>query len=302
MSDFFCDSNVVQDERKLMNNNIDNTNLGLSIVATPIGNLSDISERAINTIKQADFIICENPKHSLKLLNKFGIKKKLFSLHDYNEISLISKIRDKISKNNVVLISDAGSPLISDPGYKLVRHCIDNKIPITTIPGPTSIIPALQLSGLSLNKFYFLGFLPKSKKQMLDFINEIKNNTNSCVFFVSHNKLLDCLNIINSQMKDRLISVSKELTKINETIFRGTSKQIIKELKNKDGRTKGEFVIVIEGNSIKNSDINHIEQYETEIKKMLSKFSLTDVVEIVHKLSEINKNKIYKWVLDIKNL
>jgi len=271
-------------------------------VATPIGNLSDISERAINTIKQADFIICENPKHSLKLLNKFGIKKKLFSLHDYNEISLISKIRDKISKNNVVLISDAGSPLISDPGYKLVRHCIDNKIPITSIPGPTSIIPALQLSGLSLNKFYFLGFLPKSKKQMLDFINEIKNNTNSCVFFVSHNKLLDCLNIINSQMKDRLISVSKELTKINETIFRGTSKQIIKELKNKDGRTKGEFVIVIEGNSIKNSDINHIEQYETEIKKMLSKFSLTDVVEIVHKLSEINKNKIYKWVLDIKNL
>ena len=128
----------------------------LHIIATPIGNLKDISERAIETLTQADIVICENPKHSLKLLNNLGIKKKLISLHDYNENIVIKKIEENLNEKLIALISDAGSPLISDPGYKLLQHCIKKNIKITTIPGPSAIIPALQLSGIPINEFFFL--------------------------------------------------------------------------------------------------------------------------------------------------
>ena len=127
---------------------MDNVNNGLSIVATPIGNLDDITYRAVKTLRECDIIICENPKHSLKLLNKLGIKKKLLSLHDYNESVLIKRIEKYQDNSAIALISDAGSPLISDPGYNLVLDYIKKKIKITTVPGPSSIISALQVSGL----------------------------------------------------------------------------------------------------------------------------------------------------------
>ena len=170
---------IINIERIEMNNDF-----GLYIVATPIGNLGDISERAITTIKEGDLIICENPKHSLKLLNKLGIKKKLISLHDYNEKIVINKIAGDLINKKCVLISDAGSPLISDPGFKLIQYCIKNNINLTSIPGPSAIIPALQLSGVPLNNFSFLGFFPKAKKGMGNFIDIIKNNNSTSVFFV----------------------------------------------------------------------------------------------------------------------
>ena len=128
---------------------------GLYIIATPIGNLNDISQRAISVLNEVDFIICENPKHSIKLLNKLGIKKKLISLHDYNEEAVINKISKYQYNSKIGLISDAGSPLISDPGFNLVKNFISKKIMITSIPGPSSLIVGLQLSGLPLNKFTF---------------------------------------------------------------------------------------------------------------------------------------------------
>ena len=146
---------------------------GLSIVATPIGNLGDITYRAVNILKDCDIIICENPKHSLKLLNKLGIKKKLIALHDYNEHKIIDKIKGLLKSKNCVLISDAGSPLISDPGYNLVQYCIENKINVTSVPGPSSIISALQLSGLPISEFTFFGFVPKSKKKIEHIIKNI---------------------------------------------------------------------------------------------------------------------------------
>ena len=138
---------------------------GLSIVATPIGNLDDITYRAVNVLKDCDIIICENPKHSLKLLNKLDIKKKLIALHDYNEHKIIDQIKVLLKNKNCVLISDAGSPLISDPGYNLVQYCIENNINVTSVPGPSSIISGLQLSGLPISEFTFFGFVPKSKKR-----------------------------------------------------------------------------------------------------------------------------------------
>ena len=151
---------------------------GLYLISTPIGNLDDISLRAINILQKVDFIICENPKHSLKLLNKLGIKKKLFSLHDYNEDIVINRIKKYQGNSIIALISDAGSPLISDPGYRLVKDFINKNIFITSIPGASSVISSLQLSGMPINNFIFFGFVPKKQSSisslMLIFIN-IKN-------------------------------------------------------------------------------------------------------------------------------
>tara|TARA_B100000575_G_scaffold293658_1_gene305810 strand:- start:15587 stop:16435 length:849 start_codon:yes stop_codon:yes gene_type:complete len=274
----------------------------LYLVATPIGNLKDISERAKEVLQTCDIIVCENPKHSLKLLNKLGIKKKLISLHDYNENIVINKLSKYLGNKNVALISDAGSPLVSDPGFKLVKFCIDNNLKITSIPGPTSIIPALQLSGISINQFCFLGFLPKSNKQIDIFINDVVDNKMTSVFFVSNNRLSLCLEVLQKKIKKRQISVSKELTKINENTYWSDTNIDDRKFSNLKENLKGEFVIVVEGKTRKNINSISLENYNNEIIKLLNKFSLTDVVEIVHKLTGITKNRIYKWVLKLKRI
>ncbi len=273
---------------------------GLSIVATPIGNLNDITYRAVKILKECDIIICENPKHSLKLLNKLGIKKKLIALHDYNEQKIIDQIKDLLKSKNCVLISDAGSPLISDPGYNLVNYCIENDIKVTSIPGPSSIIAGLQLSGLPISEFIFFGFGPKSRKKLEDLIKIASKETRASVFFISSHKLIIFLECLEKIMPDRSISICKELTKVNEFVFRGVSSKIKRDISRDEKNLKGEFVAVIDRQTLINHDIEEISLYKKELKKMTSKFSLTDTVEIVHKFTKINKNKIYKWLLNLK--
>lgn len=273
---------------------------GLYIVSTPIGNLGDLSTRAEKILNTVDLIICENPKHSLKLLNKFGIKKKLFSLHDYNEINLIKRIEKYQKNSSIALISDAGSPLISDPGYNLVLDYIEKQIMITTIPGPSSIISALQLSGLPINNFKFFGFITKNKSSLNSLIKEIEFLDTTSVLFVSGNRLVNFLQeLFNNKIQNK-ISVCKEITKKNERVFRGSLESIIKSLSLNKKTTKGEFVVIIEGKANKaQKRLN--EETEKQIKKMLIKFSLTEVVEIVHKLTNISKKEIYKTCLLIKD-
>ena len=280
---------------------MDNTIDGLSIVATPIGNLDDISYRAVKVLEKCDIIICENPKHSLKLLNKLGIKKKLIALHDYNEHKIIDRIKDLLKNKNCVLISDAGSPLISDPGYNLVQYCILNNIRVTSVPGPSSIVSSLQLSGLPISEFAFFGFVPKSKKKLEDLIKNISLETRTSVFFVSSHKLIIFLEYLDKIMPDRKIAICKELTKMNEFVFRGVSSKVKNNIIQKKGSLKGEFVAIIDRHTIKNQDFEEIDLYKNELKRMATKFSLTDIVEIVHKFTKINKNKIYKWLLKLKN-
>ena len=275
---------------------------GLSIVATPIGNLDDITSRAIHVIKECDIIICENPKHSLKLLNKLGVKKKLVALHDYNEQNIIDKIKNFLENKKCVLISDAGSPLISDPGYNLVQYCINNNIQITSIPGPSSIISSLQLSGLPLSEFVFFGFIPKSKKKLEDLIIKISEEEKTSIFFVSNHRLIGFLDSLHKLLPDRRVVVCKELTKINESLFRGFPNSVQNTILQKKENLKGEFVIVLDGLKLKKHDFEEIELYREELEKMSTKFSLTDIVEIVHKFTNINKNKIYKWLLKLKNI
>ena len=272
---------------------------GLYIVSTPIGNLDDISFRVKMVLNSVNFIICENPKHSLKLLNKLDIKKKLFSLHDYNESQLITRIEKYQYNSAIALISDAGSPLISDPGYNLIQDYIKKKLYVTTIPGPSSIISSLQLSGLPINNFEFFGFVSKNKSSMNSQAKKLQNVITTSVFFISGNRLINFLKILLDAKINRKIAVCKELTKKNEWVFRGYIKKIIDEINIDKSNLKGEFTLLIQGKE-KKTKITIQTTTEAQIKKLLKKFSLTEVVEIVHRLTSISKKEIYKKALQLK--
>ena len=278
-----------------------NMKKGLYIVSTPIGNLGDITERAKDILNLADYIFCENPNHSIKLLNNLGIKKKLIGIHDYNEISIIKEYSSRINKSIVALISDAGSPLISDPGYKLVRHCLQSDIFVTVIPGPTSIIAALQLSSFPINEFYYAGFIPKSRVLIKKYINEILTIDKTTIFLLPSRKVSICLDILEEFIEDRKICIAKELTKINEDFFIDYPKKLKKLILEKKINLKGEFIIVIEAKDKKKSKNYNTPDIDEEISKLLLKYSLTDVVQIVHKISGLPKTKVYKKVLGLKN-
>ena len=273
---------------------------GLYIVSTPIGNLDDISLRAKKVLNSVNFIICENPKHSLKLLNKLDIKKKLFSLHDYNENLMIKRIEKYQYNSAIALISDAGSPLISDPGYNLIQDYIKKNLYVTTIPGPSSILSSLQLSGLPINNFEFFGFVSKNKSSMNSQAKKLQNVIATSVFFISGNRLVSFLKILLDAKINRKVAVCKELTKKNEWVFRGYIKKIIDEINIDKSNLKGEFTLLIQGKERK-TKITIQTTTEAQIKKLLKKFSLTEVVEIVHRLTDISKKEIYKKALQLKN-
>lgn len=272
---------------------------GLYIVSTPIGNLDDISLRAKKILNSVNFIICENPKHSLKLLNKLDIKKKLFSLHDYNENLMIKRIEKYQYNSAIALISDAGSPLISDPGYNLIQDYIKKNLYVTTIPGPSSILSSLQLSGLPINNFEFFGFVSKNISNMNSQAKKLQNVIATSVFFISGNRLVSFLKILLDAKINRKVAVCKELTKKNEWVFRGYIKKIIDEINIDKSNLKGEFTLLIQGKERK-TKITIQTTTEAQIKKLLKKFSLTEVVEIVHRLTDISKKEIYKKALQLK--
>ncbi len=275
---------------------------GLYIVSTPIGNLGDMSLRAAETLKNCDIIICENPKHSLKLLLKLGIKKKLISLHDYNEELVIKKIRKELKNKKFCLISDAGSPLISDPGYKLVRTSVENGVYVTVVPGASSLTSALQISTIPINKYSFLGFLPKSKKNIRDFVHSLEKSNLTSVFFVSRHKIITFLEVASEELSKRKIAICKEITKINEKVFVGFPEKLLIDFKENPNNTLGEFVVVVENSD----DVGLAEKLINDeildvMNKLLNKFSLTDTVEIIHKIVKIGKKELYKKALDVQN-
>ena len=295
--------NICGVQEHVMDMNKNTTKLlknGLYIIATPIGNLGDLSQRAVSVLNEVDLIICENPKHSIKLLNKLGIKKKLISLHDYNEKAVINKISKYQYNSKIGLISDAGSPLISDPGYNLVKNFINKDIMITSIPGPSSLIAGLQVAGLPINKFTFCGFVPKNKGGRKNFLQEIAFSKVTSIFFVSGKHLENLMSDIVKLLDIREISICKELTKLNETIFRGTTTDIYKRIKEKNLNFKGEFVIIISAPPKKNQRKLNT-KVQLQIVKLLKKYSLTETVQIVHNLTEISKRDIYKMAIEINN-
>ena len=218
----------------------------LYIVPTPIGNLDDITIRAVQVLKKVDLILCEDTRRSKKLLNHLGIKSQLRSHHKFNEHSEVEYIVKKIKEGrNVAVISDAGTPGISDPGFLIVRTCLENEIEVECLPGPTALIPALMVSGISSDKFIFEGFLPikKGRKTKLSILALEKR---TMIFYESPHKLLrTLLDFENSFGPKRKISVSRELTKLYEETIRGTVEEMKEIYKSK--KPKGEYVIVVEG-------------------------------------------------------
>lgn len=218
----------------------------LNIVPTPIGNLEDITFRSIDTLKKSDYILCEDTRVSKKLLSKYNIDVPLISFHSYNEHKTVQKHIDRIlNGKRVSLISDAGTPSISDPGFLIVRESINNDIEINCLPGPTALIPAIVNSGLSSDRFVFEGFLP-AKKGRNKRLNNLLNENRSIIIYESPKKILKLLNeLIDLFGEQRKASISREISKIYQENIRGTLKELLEKFDNKN--IKGEFVIVIDG-------------------------------------------------------
>ena len=218
----------------------------LVLIPSPIGNLEDITKRAIETIKNSDLILCEDTRRTIKLLNHLGIKKTLKSFHKFNEHSLVEKIINDIKEGTKIgLLSDAGTPGISDPGYLIVKKCIDNQIEVECLPGPTALIPALVVSGLPSERFTFEGFLPikKGRKTRLE---ELSFEKRTMIFYESPHKLVKTLtDFLMTFGPERQASATKEISKIFESTTRGTLKDILNQIESI--KVKGEYVIVVGG-------------------------------------------------------
>ncbi len=218
----------------------------LYIVATPIGNLGDISQRAIETLKEVAAVACEDTRHTGMLLQHLQIRKQLISYHQHNEARRSPEILAKLQGGeNIALVSDAGTPLISDPGYRLMRLCIDSGITVTSIPGPVALINALVLSGLASHSFYFGGFLPVKSGQRKNKFKKLGELDATLIFYESPHRLLKSLQDIQEVFPEREVVLVKEMTKKFERCYRGKASQIITELSNNS--VKGEFVVLIAG-------------------------------------------------------
>lgn len=218
----------------------------LYVLGTPIGNISDITLRALDILSEVDFIAAEDTRVTLKLLNRYDIKKPLVSYHDHSSRLCAEGIINRIIEGqDCAIVTDAGMPCISDPGEDLVKLCYENNISVKVIPGPSAVVSALAVSGLSTSRFSFEGFLSVTRKQRIEHLEEVKNNTNTMIFYEAPHKLLNTLEDMLLYFGDRRISLCRELTKVYEEVIRCTISEAIKYYENKS--PKGEYVLVIEG-------------------------------------------------------
>ena len=269
---------------------------GLYIVATPIGNLDDITFRALEVLKNSDIILCEDTRRSLKLLNHFKLKKKLVSYHKFNEQKELSKLIEYLKEGKILsLISDAGTPILSDPGLMLVKASIENNINISSIPGPSAITTAVTISGFD-EKYLFFGFLPKKENELVKTLSQLKEIDFSIVFFIPAIKINFYLDFFKQFFNDRDILIAREMTKLHETFYRSKVKDV--ELFRQS--LKGELTVVISKKNINNVSLTN-EEIILEAKKYLKKYTLKDVVELISKKEKISKKKVYDICLKLKN-
>lgn len=218
----------------------------LYVLGTPIGNISDITLRALDVLSEVDFIAAEDTRVTLKLLNKYDIKKTLVSYHDHSSRLCAEGIISRLSSGeNGAVVTDAGMPCISDPGEGLVRLCYENDIPVKVVPGPSAVVSALAISGLDTSRFSFEGFLSVTKKQRIAHLEEVKDNKNTMIFYEAPHKLVPTLKDMLRYFGDRRISLCRELTKVYEEVIRCTISEAIQYYDDKS--PKGEYVLVIEG-------------------------------------------------------
>lgn len=281
------------------NSFIDNKNK-LYLIATPIGNLKEISFRTIEILNEVNLIFCEDTRVSQKLLNHFKIKKKLISLHKNNEKSRIQQVLSHLREFNVALICDAGYPLISDPGSLLVKEVINNGFSVIPISGPSAFINALVASGLDTNKFTFIGFLSSNKNNLVKQLNELKYHSETLIFYESPHRIKQTLELLLLSFKNRKVCLAREITKIHEQFYRTDLQTIVNNIENIS--KQGEYVIIIEGYQEQLPDfanlsiINHI---NLVIER--SNININEAIKVVAQLRNLPKRVVYNEYHQIKN-
>ena len=265
----------------------------LYIVATPIGNLEDITLRAIKILKEVDIIAAEDTRHTLKLLNHLDISKPLISYHRHSEEEKTEGLIEKLLEGcNIALVSDAGTPGISDPGEVIIKKCIEKNISIVPIPGACAMVNALICSGLETSEFVFFGFLPLNKKLRKNKLEEIKISNKTIILYEAPHKLMNTLKDLKEILENRNITLAREMTKIHEEFIRGNVDSIIEKSEN----IKGEIVLIIEANKCKEEKYNFEDMDLVEHYKMYENqgFEKKDIIKKIAKDRGLNKNEIYK--------
>ena len=271
---------------------------GLYLIPTPIGNLGDITYRAIEILKKSDLILCEDTRVSAKLLEKFKIKSKLFSNHKFNEKKNLPKIIDNLKNGQIIsLISDAGTPGISDPGAILVKECAKEKINVTPLPGASAVSTSLSASGFS-EKYFFYGFFPSKLKDIQNDLRLLSNLDSCIIFFIPSKKFNKAIPKIKENFSGREIFICREMTKLYEEYLRYK----VNDLKPFDENLKGELTIVLsERKKVKKGSILLSESDKNNIRKMIKKLSIKEIVNLISQNNNIQKKEIYNFCLKIKN-
>ena len=271
---------------------------GLYLVSTPIGNLGDITFRSIEILKKSDYILCEDTRVSKILLTKYEINSKLIANHKFNEKKNISKILGMLKSGSIIsMISDAGTPSISDPGTILINECISNNIEIIPLPGPSSVLTAVSISGFS-EKFFFYGFFPEKKKNLEEDLQNLSLLNSSIVFFISPKKINKIVPSLKFFFKDRKIVICREMTKYYEEFIRSE----INDLDKLDLKLKGELTIVISEKKFDNKISQSLNESDKRIiNQMINKLSIKEIISLINYNNRISKKEIYDYCLKLKN-
>ena len=274
------------------------------LVATPIGNLSDISMRAIETLKNVDIIACEDTRNTIRLLNHFEIKGHLTSYHEYNKIDKAYELCEKVKEGkNIAFVSDAGMPAISDPGYELVEIAYKEGLEVTVVPGASAVVSALAISGISSRRFAFEGFLPADKNEKKEILTELSQESRTIILYEAPHRLLKTLKELFEYMGDRNIAIVREITKLHEEVLKGRLAEIISDYESEKVAIRGEYVLVIEGKSLLEKkeerqksfeEISIREHYEKYIAEGMDK---KEAMKAVAKDRGIQKREVYKELL-----
>ena len=270
----------------------------LYIVATPIGNLSDLSERAIDTLKEVDLIACEDTRHSKKLLFHFGIETQLTALHDHNEQDRVDSLLAELSTGkSLALISDAGTPLISDPGYRLVKTAQQQGIKISPIPGPCAAMAALSVAGLASDHFYFEGFLPAKQSGRLKRLQELQLRTETLIFYEAPHRVLETLQDLCEVLGgERQATLARELTKLYETIHSDNLADLASFVEEDENQRRGEIVLLVAGCE---TNVEAAMQEALRVYRILEKdLPMKQAVALAAKITAVKKNSLYKAVLE----
>ncbi len=272
----------------------------LILVGTPIGNLNDMSPRAVKALEEADFIAAEDTRVTMKLLNHFGVKKPMISYFEHNKRQKGKYIVDRIlSGEACVLVSDAGMPAISDPGEELVAQCLEQNVKIAVVPGPSAVVSAVAISGLTTGRFTFEGFLSVNKKSRFEHLESVKNESRTMVFYEAPHKLLRTLKDFYKIFGNRKISIVRELTKVHEEVVLTTIKDAIDKYENEPIR--GEFVLVVDGKKdSKQSENITLEMAVEMARRLLNEgYTVSDAAKQIAKKTSLKKSDIYKGILEV---